>query len=139
MTSPFPTPTRKRIESLPFWPEPKRVLQLAMAAAAQADPFAVGGKFPDGSEIAAGYELTRQVGVPDEVYDKAPPPLLYVVVLDHMAGVGHDRGGLTKRTKANDAEKALVELQAYLGREPVAVIASGINPALSSRRYWWKV
>lgn len=137
MTTAFPVSPKKRINQLPWWPGPKDVVRLAVAGASESVPLAVGVRFRDHSEMAVGYELHKQYGVPAEVYDKASPPLLYVVALDHLAGVGKDKGGLTLRVAANDAEKALAELEQYLGREPIAVMASGVNPRLSGRRYWW--
>lgn len=133
----FPSAPKKRLETLPWWPGPQDAVRLAVAAAKELPPFALSVRFPDSSEMAIGYELRKQYGVPAEVYERADPPLLYIVVLDHLAGVGKDKGGLTLRKAANDAEKALKALERYIGREPVAVMASGINAKHSGRRYWW--
>lgn len=132
--------TPKRIAPMPSWPGPTTAIELAVAGVREDPPFAVGFDFPDGSSMMLEYQLERSPDAPPEMYNTVgEPPLLSVLVLDRGAGLV-TRYGMTARVAPHQAEKALQEIQKVIGVEkPLGIVAQGLNPRTSRRRYWWKL
>lgn len=133
--------TPPAVMPMPFWPGAKRAIELAVSGAKEAPRIAVGGTFGDRSEIVLEYQLLRQYGVPDELYDQVgEPPLLRVLVADHGVGISQVKG-LTTRVRENEAERALREVRDLIGGESKAgaVIFSGLSETDTRHSYWFKV
>jgi len=130
----------KRVAQMPQWPGARMAVRLAIVGVREDPPLAVGIDFPDGSSMAVEYQLHRQHDVPPAVYGElGDPPLLSIVVIDNGVAI-RKRSGLTERTDAHDAERALAEIQKLLGADrPLAIIGASIDENATRRRYWWRL
>ncbi len=126
------------LATLPYWPDDAAEVVEAAIYGARGGPVAIAcfWRFPDGSDITLEYQLDRRPEVDPRVYETAgDPPLLSIVVDDHGAGVKVVSGGMNRRVAANDAEKALADIQKHLGKDkPLAMYGSIM--ATSRRQYW---
>ncbi len=129
------------LATLPYWPDDAAEVVEAAIYGARGGAVAIAcfWRFPDGSDITLEYQLDRRPEADARVYETAgEPPLLSIVVDDHGAGVKVVCGGMSRRVAANDAEKALADIQKHLGKDkPMAMY--GQIMATSRRQYWVKV